>query len=340
MKAIRYLLFPFAIIYDFITTLRNLFYDKGMFTSTEFNLPVIAVGNLSTGGTGKSPQIEYLIRLLKDDYKVAVLSRGYKRKTKGFIVLNDRHNAEDVGDEPLQFFSKFKKDVTIAVNADRTEGIQQLISKVNPDLILLDDAFQHRKVKAGYYILLTKFNELYCDDFILPTGNLRESRRGSKRANVIIVTKCPEDLSEAEKVVVRKKLKVSNNQKVYFSTIGYNEQLKGNESVTIEELKDKDLVLVTGIANPNPLLEYLKKKELKFTHINFPDHHNFTNSDISKIEITFDAIAPESKLILTTEKDYMRLQGRISNLSYITIETKFLAEEESFVSDITGFIKS
>ncbi|SNR15040.1 tetraacyldisaccharide 4'-kinase [Tenacibaculum jejuense] len=339
MKAIRYLLFPFAIIYDFITTLRNLFYDKGIFKSTEFDLPVIAVGNLSTGGTGKSPQIEYLIRLLKDDYKVAVLSRGYKRRTKGFIVLNDRHNAEDVGDEPLQFFSKFKEDVTVAVDADRTNGIQQLISTVNPEVILLDDAFQHRKVKAGYYILLTKFNELYCDDFILPTGNLRESRRGSKRANSIIVTKCPEHLSEAEMTTIRKKLKVGDNQKVYFSTIGYNKQLKGSENITLEELQDKDLVLVTGIANPDPLLAYLKKNELRFTHINYPDHHNFTDSDISKIEKTLNSIVSEKKLILTTEKDYMRLQDKISNLVYISIETRFLAEEKLFTSDIVDFIK-
>ncbi|WP_442267133.1 tetraacyldisaccharide 4'-kinase [Tenacibaculum sp. ZS6-P6] len=340
MKAIRYLLFPFAIIYDLITTIRNFFYDKGVFSSTEFQLPVIAVGNLSTGGTGKSPQIEYLIRLLKNDYKVAVLSRGYKRKTKGFIILNENHIAEDVGDEPLQFFSKFNEDIHVAVNANRTEGVQQLISKVNPDVILLDDAFQHRKVKAGYYILLTKFNDLYCDDFILPTGNLRESRRGSKRADVIIVTKCPGNLSVSEMNILRKKLNINKKQKLYFSTIDYNENLKGSKKISVKELKGYDLVLVTGIANPDSLLAYLKENNLNFTHINFPDHHNFSNSDISKIEKTFNAISSEKKMILTTEKDFMRLNGRISNLIYIAIETKFLADEKLFVSDITGFIKS
>ncbi|WP_299625583.1 tetraacyldisaccharide 4'-kinase [uncultured Tenacibaculum sp.] len=339
MKVIRYLLFPFAILYNIVTAIRNFFYDTGVFTSTSFQLPVIVVGNLSTGGTGKTPQIEYLIRLLKDRYKVAVLSRGYKRKTKGFLLLNNTHNAEDVGDEPLQFFSKFK-NIDVAVDANRTEGIQRLITDINPEVILLDDAFQHRKVKAGYYILLTKFDELYANDFLLPTGNLRESRRGRSRANTIIVTKCPQNLSEDQQERIKKKLKPTADQEVYFTSIGYNETLKGDREVLLSELQNSEIVLVTGIANPKPLLQFLDRNQLKFQHINFPDHHNFTSSDVSKINTTYESITSVNKIILTTEKDYMRLKGKISNLVYIDIETKFLNKEDSFTTDVLNFIQS
>ncbi len=338
MKVIRYLLFPFAILYNIVTAIRNFFYDTGVFTSTSFQLPVIVVGNLSTGGTGKTPQIEYLIRLLKDRYKIAVLSRGYKRKTKGFLLLNNTHNAEDVGDEPLQFFSKFK-NIDVAVDANRTEGIQRLITDINPEVILLDDAFQHRKVKAGYYILLTKFDELYANDFLLPTGNLRESRRGRSRANTIIVTKCPQNLSEDQQKRIKEKLKPSADQEVYFTSIGYNETLKGDREVLLSELENSEIVLVTGIANPKPLLQFLGRNHLKFQHINFPDHHNFTSSDISKINTTYESITSVNKIILTTEKDYMRLKGKISNLVYIDIETKFLNKEDRFATDVLNFIQ-
>ncbi|WP_299716458.1 tetraacyldisaccharide 4'-kinase [uncultured Tenacibaculum sp.] len=339
MKVIRYLLFPFAVLYNIVTAIRNFFYDTGVFTSTSFQLPVIVVGNLSTGGTGKTPQIEYLIRLLKDRYKIAVLSRGYKRKTKGFLLLNNTHNAEDVGDEPLQFFSKFK-NIDVAVDANRTEGIQRLITDINPEVILLDDAFQHRKVKAGYYILLTKFDELYANDFLLPTGNLRESRRGRSRANTIIVTKCPQNLSEDQQKRIKEKLKPSADQEVYFTSIGYNETLKGDREVLLSELQNSEIVLVTGIANPKPLLQFLDRNHLKFQHINFPDHHNFTSSDISKINTTYESITSVNKIILTTEKDYMRLKGKISNLVYIDIETKFLNKEESFTTNVLNFIQN
>ncbi len=339
MKVIRYLLFPFAILYNIVTFIRNFCYDIGFFTSTSFQLPVIVVGNLSTGGTGKTPQIEYLIRLLKDKYKVGVLSRGYKRKTKGFLLLNDTHNAEDVGDEPLQFFLKFK-GIRVAVDANRTAGIQQLITNVNPEVILLDDAFQHRKVKAGYYILLTKFDELYANDFLLPTGNLREARRGSDRANSIIVTKCPENLSDEQQVFIKKQLKPKANQKVYFTSIGYNESLQGDQNILLSQLKNTELVLVTGIANPKPLLVFLEERQIKFKHINFSDHHNFTAKDIDKINTIYKSIPTKDKLILTTEKDYMRLQGKVSNLLYMPIETKFLHQEERFTADILSFIQS
>ncbi len=181
MNLLRILLFPFAIIYDFITSIRNFLFDKGILKSNTFNIPVIAVGNLSVGGTGKTPQIEYLIRLLSEKYKVATLSRGYKRKSKGFVLADSTSNAEILGDEPFQYFQKFPQ-ILVAVDANRTNGIQQLLAqKSPPEVILLDDAFQHRKVNAGFYILLTAYNDLYSDDFVLPTGNLRESRSGARR---------------------------------------------------------------------------------------------------------------------------------------------------------------
>jgi tetraacyldisaccharide 4'-kinase len=190
------LLFPFSILYGWITSIRNFLFDKGIFKSYSFDIPIIAVGNLSVGGTGKTPQIEYLIRLLSPNYKIAILSRGYKRKSKGFVLADPTSNAEILGDEPFQIYQKFPNTI-VAVDADRKNGIENLlVLNEKPDVILLDDAFQHRKVKAGFYILLTGYDDLFYSDFILPAGNLRESRSGAKRANVIIITKCPKDISK------------------------------------------------------------------------------------------------------------------------------------------------
>lgn len=336
MKFIRYVLFPFAVIYDLITSIRNFCYDKGVFKSTSFSLPVIAVGNLSVGGTGKTPQIEYLIKLLQGK-KTAVLSRGYKRKTSGYVLLNDTHSSEDVGDEPLQFFRKFP-NTSVAVHANRVEGIERLNKEVNPEVILLDDAYQHRKVRAGFYVLLTKYGDLYAEDFILPTGNLRESRRGSKRANVIVVTKCPEVLSEEEQQKIIQRLKPAKHQQVFFSKISYTNTLKGSISLTLDELVDHEVLLITGIAIPQPLLDFLDKKQISYKHIKFPDHHHFSSSDIDGINGQFDAMDSEKKLILTTEKDYVRLSHRIKDLSYIEIETQFLQGQKEFDQKILDFI--
>ncbi len=303
MKAIRFLLFPFAVLYDFITSIRNYFYEVGIFKATTFEIPVIAVGNLSVGGTGKTPQIEYLIRLLQSDKKIAVLSRWYKRKTESFVLLDKTHEALDVGDEPLQFFQKFP-DISIAVDANRVHGIQELQKRVQPEVILLDDAYQHRKVKAQFYVLLTKYNDLYTSDFILPTGNLRESRRGAERADVIVVTKCPDNLSDDAQNEIKKKLKASSSQHVFFSTIDYQNETKGTHQVSLDDLNAYEILLVTGIANPKPLLEFLKRKECKINHLNFPDHHNFTSKDAE--HLTKIALADDLQLV-TTEKDHVRI---------------------------------
>ena len=338
MNVLRKILFPFAILYGFITTIRNFLFDKGILKSTSFDIPIIAVGNLSVGGTGKTPQIEYLIRLLKDKKKVAVLSRGYKRKTAGFVLLNKTHSSEDVGDEPLQYFKKFAT-INVAVDANRVNGIEQLIQQKTPQIVLLDDAFQHRKVKANFYILLTKYSDLYVDDFLLPTGNLRESKRGAKRANIILVTKCPLNLSEIEQQKIIKKLNVTAHQKVFFTTISYSENLKGKLEIPLHELPNYEVLLITGIANPKPLLEFLSSKNINFKHLKFADHHDFSASEIETVKKEFHRISATKKLMLTTEKDFVRLSEKLEHLSYLEIETQFLGtQKEKFDTTILKFL--
>ena len=258
MKFIRIILFPFVPIYFLVTWFRNLAYDKGWFKSVSYDFPVICVGNLSAGGTGKTPMVEYLIRLLKDETNLATLSRGYGRKTKGFLLAENNITATELGDEPFQFYHKFKDEITVAVDEDRQHGIAALRTlKSKPEVVILDDAFQHRKVKAGYNILLTTYANLYVDDFVLPTGNLREPKKGAKRANIIVVTKCPELLSQEEKEAIVLKLKPKVYQHVFFSHIGYNDSvLNETEKVGLNALKS--FTLVTGIANAKPLVNYLK----------------------------------------------------------------------------------
>lgn len=333
MKLIRNIAFPFVPVYYAVTSLRNALYDLGLKKVTSFNFPVICVGNLSVGGTGKTPMIEYLINLLKDNYKLATLSRGYKRKTKGFVLANEFSSAETVGDEPFQFYNKFKNDISVAVDADRKHGIEQLQSlKKLPDIILLDDAFQHRRVKAGFNILLTTYNNPFFSDFVLPTGNLREPRSGAKRANIIVVTKCPENLSDAEKIRFVKQIAPDRNQHVFFSSIQYS-----NEIISEENKKNIDdiasFTLVTGIANANPLVNFLNKKGLEFEHLNFKDHHEFSADDISNLE--------KKKLIVTTEKDFMRLKqyDTLKNkLFYLPIALR-INDAEKFNKLVTDFIK-
>jgi tetraacyldisaccharide 4'-kinase len=339
MKLLRFLLLPFAIIYGMVTAFRNLLFDKDLFKSTSFQVPVIVVGNLSVGGTGKTPQIEYLIRLLKDSYKVAVLSRGYKRQSKGFVLINENHSTSEVGDEPMQYFRKFPQ-IKVAVDAKRVEGIKKLlIASDTPEIILLDDAFQHRKVKAGYYVLLTKYDDLFSDDFLLPTGNLRESRSGARRADVILVTKSPKDLSVIEQDKIRKKMLLYSSKKVLFTAISYSETLKGSQKISLSELENYEVVLVTGIANPSPLTDFLTKKKISFKHLKFPDHHHFSVQDIDKIKAEYKNLNSVEKIIITTEKDYVRLFDTLENLSYIEIETLFLENQAVVFDDgIAGFV--
>jgi tetraacyldisaccharide 4'-kinase len=318
MNFLRKILFPLAFLYWLITFIRNWLYDKGIFKSYSFNVPIIAVGNLSVGGTGKTPQIEYLIRLLSDKYKVAVLSRGYKRTSEGFILANENATASSIGDEPFQFYSKFP-NIQVAVDANRKNGIENLLQLPNkPDVILLDDAFQHRKVKAGFYILLTAYDDLFCDDFILPFGNLREPSSGKKRADMIIVTKCPNDLSELAQQKIREKLKVK--QPVFFTTIQYDDYVFGNDSqLLVSEIQSESKVLVAGIAKPKLFFDFLQSE--KDDTLVFPDHHHFSRQDCEQI-----LAKASGRKIITTEKDFVRLNGLLpkSQLFYLPIKSTFL----------------
>ncbi len=341
MNKLRKILYPFSLLYGELIRFRNKAYEKGIFTSVKFDIPTIVVGNLNVGGTGKSPQIEYLIRLLQSDYKVSVLSRGYKRKSEGFQLADRNSTSEQIGDEPLQFYRKFK-DIIVAVDAKRVNGIKQLKNlKSPPNVILLDDAFQHRKVQAGLTILLTAYGNLYVDDTMLPTGYLREKQEGAKRAQIIVVTKCPENLSESEQFKISKKLKPELNQTIFFSTIVYNENIIGkNDEISISKLNKYKVLLVTGIANCKPLEEFLKSKNIEFKHLKFADHHNFTNSDKEKIIQNFKNIQANKKIILTTEKDYVRTFSNDKNqLYYLPIKTKFIDNENDFNKLIFNYVQ-
>lgn len=334
MNIFRILLFPLAVVYGFITAMRNFLFDKGFLKSASFNVPVIAVGNLSVGGTGKTPQIEYLIRLLNQQYCVATLSRGYKRKSKGFVLADKTSNAAILGDEPFQYHQKFP-NIKVAVDANRTRGIQELLkTQCPPEVILLDDAFQHRKVKADLYILLTTYKDLYCDDFMLPTGNLRESRSGANRANIVIVTKCPPSLSIDEQTTIKNRLGIKASQHLFFTAIAYDDAVYSkSKHISVAEIKKQEKVLLAGIAKPEPFFAFLKNNtDLILT---FPDHHPFTD-----IEITAIKAKANQKLIITTEKDYVRIQSEFpaDQLFYLPIQTAFLNNETVFKELISDFV--
>lgn len=333
MILLRYLLFPFSILYGWITGIRNILFDKGILKSYSFEIPIIAVGNLSVGGTGKTPQIEYLIRLLSDKYKVATLSRGYKRKSEGFILADATSNAEILGDEPYQFYKKFP-EIQVAVDANRKNGIEQLLSQSQkPEVILLDDAFQHRKVKAGFYILLTSYGDLFCDDLMLPTGNLRESRSGAERANLIIVTKCPKALSDEEQNTIRNKIGLDKD--IFFTYVDYDEKVYSDENhKDVSDLKNVENLLIAGIAKPEPFFNYLKGAN--DTIMSFPDHHNFSDADLLEIKNKAN-----NNLIITTEKDFVRLNGKLpkEQLFYLPIRSSFLNNAKVFDTEILDFIR-
>lgn len=323
MKFIRVLLFPIVPIYYVITWFRNKLFDLGFLSSKSYNFPVICVGNLSAGGTGKTPMVEYLIRFLKTDYSLATLSRGYGRKTKGFVLGKEKSSAQTLGDEPFQFYNKFKNEIIVAVDENRQNGILNLRNlKKQPNLIILDDAFQHRKVTAKLNILLTTYSNLYCSDFVLPTGNLREPKQGAKRAQLIVVTKCPKDLLLEEKKIIEAKLKPKKHQELFFSSISYASEVIGRQNnIALNNLSE--FTLVTGIANAKPLVSFLKNEGLHFKHLEYSDHHDFSKKEIETIA--------KNKLIITTEKDYVRLITKkqlITNLYYLPITIKIDREEE------------
>ena len=344
LKSFRYLFFPLALIYNGVIWLRNILYDKNILKSVSFNFPLICIGNLATGGTGKTPMVEYLIRFLKPNYKIATLSRGYKRKTTGFAIADKNTTALDIGDEPMQLHQKFK-DILIAVCEERIEAVPQLLQqKPDTEVIILDDAFQHRQVRAGMNILLTEYANLYTRDFILPAGDLRDVQSSSKRADIIIITKCKADLSETEKISIITEIRPLANQIIFFTTLIYGKpfHLFTKDELIIEQ--DCEILLVCGIANPRPLKDYLTKLVDTYEMIRYADHHIFHSNDLKEIKHQFDKIKTLKKIILTTEKDAVRLQKFSLELKkipiyVIPIEHRFMFNEtEKFNSAITTFV--
>lgn len=306
MDYLRLVLLPFSFVYGLVVITRNFFYDHGIFTSRKFDLPVIVIGNLEVGGVGKTPMTEYLVNLLKNQYKTATLSRGYGRETKGFFYADKNSTAKSVGDEPLQFKEKFP-DVTVAICEKRTEGVEKL--KDGHDVILLDDAYQHRALKPGLSILLFDFDKLNRPHFLLPAGNYREPFSGKKRADVIVISKCPKGLSAEGQEKIRWKMLLLPPQKLFFTEIVY-QQLKPFFPSGDAVFTDKKTVvfLLTGIANPKPLLQHLRKQHELVFHHKYADHHPFTSKNISKLVADFSACAAANKVIVTTEKDAQRLK--------------------------------
>ena len=332
MKLLRKILSPFVPLYYVVVFLRNKLYDWSFFKSKSYEFPLICVGNISVGGTGKTPMVEYLVSILNKNHQLAILSRGYGRVSKGFVIAGLQTTSKAIGDEPFQIFNKFK-DVIVAVDSDRQNGLE-LLKQHHPstDVILLDDAFQHRKVLAGFNILLTAYDHLYCDDYVLPTGNLREPKSGAKRAQLIVVTKCPENLSELDKTAITKRLNPASNQAVFFSSIQYSDTLISSDSSrALADLKGTYFTLVTGIANPTPLVKYLKNLGLDFEHLNYKDHHEFSISELEFIH--------SKPLVLTTEKDFSRLNPKAHNgLFYLPIQLT-IDKAEEFERLVVSYVK-
>lgn len=345
LKSFRVLLLPFALLYGFIITIRNYLYDKKYFRSAEFGLPLICIGNLSVGGTGKSPMVEYLAELLLPQFKTATLSRGYKRKTKGYALASAHTTALDIGDEPMQFHRKYP-DMTVAVGEERIVAIPQLLhDRPDTQVILLDDAFQHRAIRAGLNILLTECQNLYVHDWFLPTGDLRDQRKSYKRADIIVVTKCPADISETEKKKITALLHLLPHQQVFFTTIEYGQPyhiISGEKRVITA---DDEVLLVCGIANPKPLKQYLAEHTAMYYQQGYSDHHIFSIDDLKDIRKKFEQLSGRQKFILTTEKDAVRLIKFSQDLSalplfVLPIRHRFLFNgSEQFNRTVVDFIQ-
>ncbi len=312
-SVVRVLLYPFALLYGALVWLRNRMYDAKFFSSIGFSIPVITVGNLSTGGTGKTPHVEYLVRLLQYRYRVATMSRGYKRRTQGFFIADNNSNALRIGDEPMQYHMKYP-ELVVSVAEERMIGIPALLQRrPDIDVIILDDAYQHRSVKAGLSILITDYSRPFYKDHILPFGSLRESRDAYKRATVIIVSKCPANITTAQAEEIKRQLNPMPGQTVFFTGIQYDSpyDMLSNELAT---LAGKNIVLVCGIARPEPLVGFLKDMAADVHTLNYKDHHYFLSADLEEIKSAYENWAVANKVIVTTEKDAARLHLHLEKL--------------------------
>jgi tetraacyldisaccharide 4'-kinase len=345
----RFVLLPLIWIYQLILLLRHALYDWGLISSTRFQIPVICVGNLAMGGTGKTPHIEYLIRLLKNDYKTAVLSRGYGRSTSGFLLAKGSMTYREIGDEPMQYYKKFE-DIIVAVDENRVRGVHSLLElAAPPQIVLLDDAFQHRAIDPGLNILLTDFHNLYPNDFLFPAGQLRDITAAAKRADIIIVTKTPKVFSPFTRRRLTEIIQPKPDQKLYFSFLNYGRMIPVGEAAKVAVPRRISTILMfCGIANPYPFQEFLQKKCTELVTIDFPDHHTFRKKDMYRIVNEYENILGKNKIIVTTEKDAMRLIDspyfslfKNIPLFYVPVEVKFHEEEQqSFDQQLKEYVRT
>jgi len=348
VKIIRILLYPLALLYGMLMLIRNKLFDWGLLPSKKFDFPVISVGNLTLGGTGKTPHVEYLINLLMKKYSIATLSRGYGRKTKGFIIASDFMDYLQIGDEPLQFKHKFE-DIHVVVDEKRRRGIKLLLKKIaDLNVVILDDAFQHRYVKPGLSIILSDYHNLYTNNYPFPTGTLREFRSGAKRADIIIVTKTAKVFSPITRRMLVDEIKARPHQQLYFSYISYGCLKSYNdENESIKITYSSTILMFAGIANTYPLEAHLKRNCGELIVMNFPDHHKYTEKDLLQIKEKFNDIFTANKIIITTEKDMMRLiKQNLYNIIkdfpiyYIPIEIKFHKDDgEKFDNQIMEYVE-
>ena len=341
----RILLLPIALLYHIVLSIRHKLYDWHILKSKRFEKPVICVGNLNLGGTGKTPHTEYLIRLLKNDYRVATLSRGYGRHTKGFKLAETSSTYNDLGDEPLLYFKKYP-GIQVAVDEDRVDGVTHLLGEQRVEVVLLDDAFQHRSISAGLNILLTEYQRLYMDDYLFPAGTLRDVKSADKQDEIIVISKAPKNLSEQEKQQITNKLNASENQKVYFSYLEHAALQPLNEAAKAFSPEEADGAFAfCGIGNPKPFVEELKKRYHTVDFLPFGDHHAYKEKDMKAVLDWFEKLDGEKKIIVTTEKDAARLtnspylcQFERTPLYDLPVTVRF-HEEEKFNDEILKYVR-
>ena len=347
-------LYPVSLLYGLITGIRNFLYNTGVLPSEEFNIPIICVGNITVGGTGKTPHTEYLAALLRKNFKVATLSRGYKRKTRDFRVATSASRVNEIGDEPLQIFRKYP-DVLVTVDRNRVKGVNRIL-QANPEteVIILDDAFQHRRITPGFSILLSDFERLIVRDHMLPFGNLRESIGNMRRADILLITKSPETISPIQRRLIVKEVDKAPYQNLYFTSLTYHTPMPvfdtgiyAETQFDLSECEGYGIVLVTGIANPRPLKEYLNNFFKEIIHLQFPDHYNFKEKDIANISKAYNELKSRTKYLFTTEKDALRLREFTtfadlirSAFFYIPVGIKFLNDDkEEFDNLIIDYVR-
>lgn len=346
LLVLQILLLPVSLLYNLITAIRNWLYDNELIKPYIPPVKTIGVGNLAMGGTGKTPMVEYLIRYLSVNYKIAVLSRGYKRKSKGFIMTNSNTTVDEIGDELFQIHQKFGNKILIVADSNRSRAIQKLIAlDTAPDIILLDDAFQHRKVKVGFSILLTTYNKPFFKDRVFPSGLLRENRAGKKRADIIITTKCPSTISENE--IEKFKQKINSTTAVYFTYVSYGNIYSFDSGKCVNLSKDISLLTITGFVHTENMIYHLNEYTNELIHFSFPDHYDFKKSDIKRIMNSFGEIKNKNKYIIVSEKDAARIsknpfleEKTKKQLLVLPIEIKFLQNKysEEFNLKISDYV--